>query len=249
MTKTFDQLHKELSILRAKHDLDPDLADHEIGKDELCLYCEQYNELLKELKILNPTEKRAIEKETAQRAMDGKALYEVTLKNGDAYMIFATGENEMANLLKIHTSDILKTKEIVPKYWSTTYVEQENGSLATVKSLLTTRRSRIVSKQDLSTNQEVRHYCYNETPFEYMIVDSERFDLVERFVRPYEAVKTKKFNKTGRITLMLPTGTVAVGPGEILMKITRQVFVIIQESDFREHFSEEENLVWKINQI
>jgi hypothetical protein len=251
MTKA-DELLVRIDELKQIHESDPDL-DHPIGSDPFCLYCDEYKDLIKKLKKVSPTQKTSgatseaneQAKRRLKKASGGKSLYEVTVKSDDSYMIYSRGEIETSSILKIRESEIIKHVEIPKKYWPTTYVEKANGDLIAVKDIITSERSRIISKQDLSSNPNVRHYCYNETPFEYLVYNLERMDLVERFAKPYQVEKTKKFNKTGRVTLFIPTGTIAVDPGEVLLKITDRVIVKIEKDDFEAHFVEQENYVWR----
>ncbi len=130
------------------------------------------------------------------------------------------------------------------KYWDGLYIETESGALTTVRLLITSKRARILATYAPSMNQNVRHYCFNDTPFEYIIYDASQIELLERFVAPYPVTKTKKFKTTGRVMIPLPTGAIGVSEGEVLVKITKKVIVSIEKEDFEANFSEEENLVW-----
>ncbi|EOH1637470.1 hypothetical protein ACLSNP_002750 [Enterococcus faecalis] len=253
MTGTLQQVQEKLSLLQEKHESDIDLMNHNIGKDFYCLMCEQYKKLLKqEQELLKQADNKTISSEKNLKEIKlaptvrrkEKKLLEATMKNGSKYMVYARDVDEVARLLGVSSSQISKQTEVSVKYWDGIYIESENGSLTTIRQLMTSKRSRIISTYAPSKNQQVRRYCYNDTPFEYIVYDTNHIELLERFVAPYPITKTKKFKTTGRVTIALPTGAIGVSEGEVLLKITDKLIVGIEKADFEENFSEEENLVW-----
>ncbi|WP_338350709.1 hypothetical protein [Enterococcus faecalis] len=262
MTVTLQQVQEKLALLQEKHESDIDLMDHNIGKDSYCLLCEQYKELLKQEQVLLKQERavKKIQKEQKEVKINEngfkeiklapaigkieKQLFEITVKDGTQYLVYARDLDQVARLLGISPSQISKHAEVPVKYWDGLYIESENGALTTVRLLVTSKRARILATYAPSMNQNIRHYCFNDTPFEYIVYDASQIELLERFVAPYPVTKTKKFKTTGRVMIPLPTGAIGVSEGEVLVKITEKVIVSIEKEDFEANFSEEENLVW-----
>lgn len=253
MELSLQDIQTKIALLKKKHDEDIDLVDHTIGQDNYCLYCEQYKKLLKKeqtLKKIKDTDISSLKEITlapaASKKSNQKQLFEVSLKSGDKYMVYALDVDQAASLLKVPTYSIVKHTELPKKYWETLYIESENGTLLTAKQLITGSRSKIISKYAPSNNIYVRHYCFNETPFEYIAYNKDHYDLLEKFVAPYPITKTKKFKANGRVMIALPTGAIGVSDGEVLLKITKKLIVAIDKEDFEENFSEQENLVWSV---
>lgn len=245
MENSIQELQNKIDDLRLKHEEDLDL-NHELGSDSYCLYCEQYLKLTKQQTMLKKEwkKKHSNSKGTCQKNVKEKKLFEVSLKDASKYLVYALDEIEVAKLLKIDISAIRQQTVIAVKYWDTFYIETSNGTLTTVKQLIKTKRSRVVSTYSISTNQDVRHYCFNDIPFEYLIYNDKRFELLERFAKPYLVTKTKKFKTNGRASIQLPTGSIGVSRGDVLLKITNKVIVAIDKEDFQQHFSQEENYTW-----
>lgn len=253
MELSLQDIQTKIALLQKKHDEDIDLLDHTIGKDSYCLYCEQYKKLLKKeqaLKKIKHTEDSSFKEITLAPAVNKqstqKQLFEISLKNGNKYMVYALDVDQAASLLKVPTYSIVKHTELPKKYWETLYIESENGTLLTAKQLINGNRSKIISKYAPSNNIYVRHYCFNDTPFEYIIYNKDHYDLLEKFVAPYPITKTKKFKSNGRVTISLPTGAIGVSNDEVLLKITKKLIVAIDKEDFEENFSEQENFVWSV---
>lgn len=253
MNHSLEDIKKKIELVQKKHDNDLDLMGHKIGSDPYCLYCEQYKKLLrkeKALKKIKHTDTSTFKKVELEPAVETtyqpkqKELFEVSLKSGDKYLVFALDIEQVADLLQVPGYSIVKHAEVPRKYWHGLYIETKHGTLTTVDKLIKNSRSRIVSKFSLSNNSDVRHYCFNDTPFEFIVYDANRFDLLEKFVGEYVITKTKKFKTNGRVTIALPTGAIGVSAGDVLLKITEKVIVAIDKEDFEENFSEQENLVW-----
>lgn len=245
MENSIQELQDKIDDLYLKHEEDLDLS-HELGSDSYCLYCEQYVKLTKQQTLLKKEwkKKHSNSKGTHLKKVKEKKLFEVSLTDASKYLVYALDEAEIAKLLKINMSAIHQQTVIAAKYWDTFYIETNNGTLTTVKQLIKTKRSRVVSTYSISTNQDVRHYCFNDIPFEYLIYNDKRFELLERFAKPYLVTKTKKFNANGRASIQLPTGSIGVSKGDVLLKITNKVIVAIDKEDFQQHFSQEENYTW-----
>ena len=253
MELSLQEIQTKIALLQKKHDEDIDLVDHTIGKDNYCLYCEQYKKLLQKEQVLKKRKntkdssfKEITQSPTVDKQATQKQLFEILLKNGDKYMVYALDMDQAASLLKIPTYSIVKHTVLPKKYWKTLYIESNNGTLLTAKQLITENRSKIISKYAPSNNIYVRHYCFNETPFEYIVYNKDHYDLLEKFVAPYPITKTKKFKSSGRVTIALPTGAIGVSDGEVLLKITKKLIVSIDKEDFEENFSVQENLVWSV---
>uniref|UniRef100_UPI00359C7C3F hypothetical protein n=1 Tax=Enterococcus faecalis TaxID=1351 RepID=UPI00359C7C3F len=253
MELSLQEIQTKITLLQKKHDEDIDLVDHTIGQDNYCLYCEQYKQLLRKeqkLKKIKNTDVSSFKEITLAPTVsvqsNQKQLFEISLKNGDKYMVYALDIDQAASLLKVPTYSIVKHTELPKKYWNTLYIESENGTLLTAKQLIAGSRSKIISKYAPSNNIYVRHYCFNETPFEYIVYNKDHYDLLEKFVAPYPITKTKKFKSNGRVTITLPTGAIGVSNDEVLLKITKKLIVTIDKEDFEENFSEQENLVWSV---
>uniref|UniRef100_UPI00359C43C0 hypothetical protein n=1 Tax=Enterococcus faecalis TaxID=1351 RepID=UPI00359C43C0 len=253
MELSLQEIQTKITLLKKKHDEDIDLVDHTIGQDNYCLYCEQYKQLLRKeqkLKKIKNTDVSSFKEITLAPTVsvqsNQKQLFEISLKNGDKYMVYALDIDQAASLLKVPTYSIVKHTELPKKYWNTLYIESENGTLLTAKQLIAGSRSKIISKYAPSNNIYVRHYCFNETPFEYIVYNKDHYDLLEKFVAPYPITKTKKFKSNGRVTITLPTGAIGVSNDEVLLKITKKLIVTIDKEDFEENFSEQENLVWSV---
>lgn len=180
------------------------------------------------------------------RSMKLKSLYEVVLADGSKYMVYAKSLEEVAKLVKVSVSKIKKETVIQEKYWDGLFVEGDRGNLVTVKQLMASKRSRIVAGYVISENKNVRQYCYNDTPIEYLLYEREHYELLERFVKPYEIIRTKKFKTTGRVTIHTAHGSIGVSPKEVLLKITKKLIVVISEEEFLDNFSKEENYAWSV---
>lgn len=245
MEKTLTELQEKIEVLQTKHDEDIELS-HTLGSDSYCLYCEQYKKLMKQQESLFKKigKNSAAAKKYTAKTVKEKTLFEISLTDASKYLVYAADMDEALILLKIPMNKVHKHTTIPTKYWNDFYIETYNGTLTTVRQIITTRRSRVVSTYSLSKNPEVRHYCFNETPFQYLFYNSKRLELLEKFVRPYPVIQTKKFKSTGRVAIQLPTGTIGIDHGELLLKITDKVIVVIEEEDFKKNFSEQENHVW-----
>ncbi|EOV2449544.1 hypothetical protein ACOMOD_002395 [Enterococcus faecalis] len=262
MALTVQQVQKKSALLQEKHESDIDLIEHRIGKDPYCLLCEQYKKLMKQEQVLLKQERalKKIQKEQEEAIINEdeltevklvsairkieKQLFEITIKDGAKYLVYARDIDQVARLLGVAPSQISKHVKVPIKYWESMYIELENGTLTTVSQLITSKRARILSTHAPSMNQNVRHYCFNNIPFEYIIYESSKIEFLEQFVSPYPITPTKKFKTTGCVMIPLPTGAIEVSVGEILVKITEKVIVPIEKEDFKANFSEKENLVW-----
>lgn len=238
-----DELKKEIEKLIVTHENDSDL-DHVIGKDNYCLYCEKYNNLVEEQKRLGIVIEKRIVKPVDSTKL--KSLYEVLLEDGSKYMVYGKNLEEVAKLIKTTVSKIKKETIIQEKYWNGLFVEGDRGNLVTVKQLMTSKRSRIIASFMISENKHVRKYCYNDTPIEYLLYEKEHYELLERFVKPYEIIQTKKFKITGRVSIHTEHGSIGVSPNEVLLKITKKMIVVISEEEFLDNFSKEENYAWSM---
>ncbi|MCH0204771.1 hypothetical protein KEJ74_08950, partial [Enterococcus faecium] len=71
------------------------------------------------------------------------------------------------------------------------------------------------------------------------------FERLEKFCRPYTVLKTKKFNKTKRVSIQLPTGQISLGEKDYLIKVGKELIIKVPEHLFKENFEIRETLVWK----
>ncbi|EOB3407620.1 hypothetical protein ACIJDF_002711 [Enterococcus hirae] len=70
----------------------------------------------------------------------------------------------------------------------------------------------------------------------------ESFKGLKIFCEPYKLNKTKKYNKTGAVNFLSPSGAKAIVYGEYVVKITEDIFIIVDEGLFNQLFSIE----WKL---
>ena len=140
-----------LEEITKKHEKDPDLS-HAIGKDKDCLYCENYltinkklQKLLKEISLYEEnhqinfdgrqTDKNINESEQPKRIYK---IHSFLFEDGSEYLIYTSSKKEGCQTVGKHLSSLMRQKLVSKKFYSSIYLERENGRVHTLQEIVNT---------------------------------------------------------------------------------------------------------------
>lgn len=90
--------------------------------------------------------------------------------------------------------------------------------------------------------QERKPLAVAKQAFEYFhYKKNTSFEELKIFCAPYKLNKTKKFDKTGAVNFLSPSGAKAIAYGDYVIKITADIFIILNAEFFNQLFS----IKWK----
>ncbi|MBJ1720632.1 hypothetical protein JFH58_06135 [Enterococcus faecium] len=232
--------------------------DHDFGKDEYCLYCERYNEKMSEYLQLKKEIQKLEKKVHAWKYKDSmsgyvesqnkprkkKQAYVLKMVKGEELIVLAYSEEEVRELVETPVRKKVETiNEIDDSQYNSIYIETSHGGYKKLATFLRSSKVGIISKKDISAVTD--SFCTLSVPKAYFQYDSKRFERLEKFCRPYTVLKTKKFNKTKRVSIQLPTGQISLGEKDYLIKVGKELIIKVPEHLFKENFEIRETLVWK----
>ncbi|MEC3942707.1 hypothetical protein [Enterococcus mundtii] len=252
---------EKLQEIKKKHKSDPDLF-HPIGKDRYCLYCEKYQEIQDKLqpmvKQLMEYEKThevkqpviqqlaAVPKKEKAKSKKVYQVYSLLFKDGSEYLVYTFAQETGCRLLGRQISELSKAVPISKDYYSSIYLEQEDGSIISVEARLqehSTKKSWLVAEKQ-QTRIKAKGNCFNEKPFEYLKYTEGQYGCLRTFCGNTAIKKTKKFSKNGKVAFETARGMIALEYGQVLLKLFPGTFMVISEQEFNEYFVEDESLVW-----
>lgn len=232
--------------------------DHDFGKDEYCLYCERYNEKMSEYLQLKKEIQKLEKKVHAWKYKDSmsgygesqnkprkkKQAYVLKMVNGEELIVLAYSKEEVRELVETPVRKKVETiNKIDDSQYNSIYIETSHGGYKKLATFLRSSKVGIISKKDISAVTD--SFCTLSVPKAYFQYNSNRFDRLEKFCRPYTVLKTKKFNKTKRVSIKLPTGQISLGEKDYLIKVGKELIIKVPERLFKENFEIRETLVWK----
>ena len=250
-----EQCEIDIKKMIQRHQDDRDLF-HPIGSDKYCLYCEQYVELNekaaairnrietyeKKHKVKNPL----IAKIAAPPSESIFSVYEVCFKTGEEFLVYSDSSESCCAYLNKDVSSMVRSTKLPKEYLNSIYLETDDGTIVTlanaVKGLW--RRNKLLAEKS-QTKIRTRGLCFNEQPFEFFKYFSPNFDRLKAFCgKDCPVVKTKRFNKTGKVSIQDRRGMFALEKGQVLLKLGKDLLIPLSKEDFEQNFSEEESLTW-----
>lgn len=254
-----DVYEEELEKIKKKHMADQALF-HPIGGDYYCLYCEEFRKIQKQLEPImqgltkyertHEVKKPVIQQVTAisknEKSKRTYQVYALLFKDGSEYLVYTFSEEAGCRLLGRKPSELSKAIPIDSTYYSSIYLEQEDGSIISVGLRLrelSSKKSWLLAEKQ-QTRVKVRGTCFNEKPFEYLKYTEEQFHCLKNFCGTVDIKKTKKFSKNGKVAFETKRGMIALEYGQVLLKLFPGTFMVISEEEFSEYFVEDESLVW-----
>lgn len=250
---------EQLEENKKKHMSDPALF-HPIGNDHYCLYCEKYrkikNKLQPMLKQLTQYEqthevKHPVIQQLAAVSKKEKPkrvyqVYSLLFKDGSEYLVYTFSQEAGCRLLGRQLSELSKGVPITKAYYSSIYLEQEDGSIISVEvrlQELSPKKSWLLAEKQ-QTRVKATGNCFNEKPFEYLKYAKGQLNCLSTFCGNTAIKKTKKFSKNGKVAFETARGMIALEYGQVLLKLFPGTFLVISEQEFSDYFVEDESLVW-----
>lgn len=254
----------KIKDIRAAHLKNPDLF-HQLGSDRYCRYCEQYNlytsllntcieeiqEYEKEHNVVDPVikELRFVKKVRERPVTRRKySVFDIVFKDGEEYLLYGHSPSSCCRLVHRDPDDISRSTIVTESYYETTYLEKKNGGLSTLDVVLkehkSKRKSALIIARKAQSKLKEQGTCYNEQPFEFLKYSKNLYSKLEQFCTNCKITRTKKFNKTGRVSIETPRGSLGLDAGNVLIKLGKDIFIALPLEDFQENFVEDENLVW-----
>ncbi|MFB5323040.1 hypothetical protein [Enterococcus avium] len=249
-----EQCEEDIEKVIRRHKNDPDLF-HSIGSDNYCLYCEQYKELNEKVarirnrieayemkhKVKNPL---VLKIETPAEAVF--SVYEVVFKTGEEYLVYSDSTESCCAYLDKDISSLVRSTKLPKEYLYSIYLETDDGTIVTLANTVKglRRRNKLLAEKS-QTKMRTHGLYFNESPIEFFKYFSPNFDRLKAFCgEECPVVKTKKFNKTGKVSIQDRRGMFALEKGQVLLKMGKDILIPLSKEEFIQNFSEEEALTW-----
>lgn len=260
----YERLKAEYDTYRQKakkavdrHYGDRDLF-HPVGGDPYCLYCEEYNNYSEKMaeiadKIQTFEQENFVDDPMVEMVQDkprrgGRKyrVYQVRFKDGEEYLIYGFRIESSLYLLRRKKEDLENYVIIPERMYDTLYLESLHRAVLKLSDIVETQKGngiKVLAKRDTS-RLRILGECYNKTPFEYIRYDLHQYKRLLAFCGNCEVTKTKKFKSKGRVSVAYNRGTFGIEYGQVLVRFGEDIYMVLTQEEFEEHFALDEPLSW-----
>lgn len=255
LKEEYDVYRQKIKAVIDRHYSDTSLF-HPVGEDKWCLYCEQYNDYNERLKVLSDQiqafeSTQVVEDPRVQylgKDKDRKRyfnVYAVKFKDRTQYLVWGFSIRSIVSKLTRKQNMLESYSVIPPELYDSIYLETKHRAVIKLDQVMEKVRpeTTILAKRSKSKIR-LTGDCYNKQPFQYIRYVLNSYKRVKALCEGHNVTMTKKFLINGLLRIETPKGAFSLKYGEVIVKISKDIFVVMSNEEFDETFELDEPKVW-----